>query len=262
MAGGRAGAGAGCGVTSPLSIDASVPFNPESVKAITFDVFGTVVDWRTSVIGEGRALSERKGFEADWEAFADAWRGKYDPAMAKVRNGERPWVKLDDLHRESLLELLDEFAISALSDAEIDDFNRTWHRLDAWPDSVEGLTRLKQKYIIATLSNGNIALLVNMAKHAGLPWDAILGAEPARSYKPTPASYLLTAEFLDLPTHQVMLCAAHNKDLVAARSHGYRTAFVRRPTEYGPNQTKDVEAVHDFDVIGESIIEIAEKLGC
>ena len=249
-------------MTSPLSIDASVPFNPESVKAIAFDVFGTVVDWRTSVIREGRALSERKGIEADWEAFADAWRGKYDPAMAKVRNGERPWVKLDDLHRESLLELLDEFAISALSDAEIDDFNRTWHRLDAWPDSVEGLTRLKQKYIIATLSNGNIALLVNMAKHAGLPWDAILGAEPARSYKPTPASYLLTAEFLGLPTHQVMLCAAHNKDLVAARSHGYRTAFVRRPTEYGPNQTKDVEAVHDFDVIGESIIEVAEKLGC
>jgi 2-haloacid dehalogenase len=245
-----------------MSSGASAPFNRETVKAVTFDVFGTVVDWRTSVIREGRALGERKGVDADWEAFADAWRGKYQPSMAEVRNGERPWAKLDTLHRESLLELLEEFKISGLSETEIDDFNRAWHRLDPWPDSVEGLTRLKRKYVIATLSNGNIALLLNMAKRAGLPWDAILGAEPARSYKPTPESYLRTAKFLDLPTHQIMLCAAHNDDLVAARSHGYRTAFVRRPTEYGPHQIKDVEAAHDFDVIAESIIEVAEKLGC
>lgn len=239
-----------------------MPFNSDSIKAVVFDVFGTVVDWRTSIIREGRALGKRKGIEADWEAFADAWRGKYQPSMDRVRKGERPWTKLDDLHRESLVELLEEFKISALSENEIEDFNRAWHRLDPWPDSVEGLTRLKSKYVIATLSNGNVALLLNMAKRAGLPWDAILGAEPARSYKPTPESYLRTAEFLGLRATEVMLCAAHNDDLMAARSHGYSTAFVRRPGEYGPKQKKDLKAEHDFDVIGESIIETAEKLGC
>lgn len=237
-------------------------FNPDSINAVVFDVFGTVVDWRTSIIREGRALGKLKGHTANWEAFADAWRGKYQPSMEKVRSGERPWTRLDDLHRESLLELIEEFGISGLDDAEIDYFNRAWHRLDPWPDSVEGLTRLKQKYVIATLSNGNIALLLNMAKRAGLPWDAILGAEPARHYKPTPESYLLTAEFLGLPPERVMLCAAHNDDLMAARANGYRTAFVRRPTEYGPGQKKDLQADHDFDVIGESIIEVAEQLAC
>lgn len=239
-----------------------MPFSPDAIKAVVFDVFGTVVDWRASIIREGRALGERKAIDADWEAFADAWRGKYQPSMERVRKGERPWTKLDDLHRESLLELLNEFKIDGLDKDEIEDFNRAWHRLDPWPDSVEGLTRLKRKYVIATLSNGNVALLLNMAKRAGLPWDAILGAEPARSYKPAPESYLRTADFLGLPTEKVMLCAAHNDDLMAARSHGYRTAFVRRATEYGPHQKKDFEAEHDVDVIGESIVEIAEKLGC
>ncbi len=237
-------------------------FSPDSIKAVVFDVFGTVVDWRTSIIREGRALGERKGIDADWEAFADAWRGKYQPSMARVRKGERPWTKLDDLHRESLLELVDEFKVDGLSEDEIEEFNKAWHRLDPWPDSVEGLTRLKSKYVIATLSNGNVALLLNMAKRAGLPWDAILGAEPAKAYKPTPESYLRTADYLGLPMNQVMLCAAHNDDLVAASSHGYRTAFVRRGNEYGPHQKKDFEAEHDFDVIGETIIEVAEKLGC
>lgn len=237
-------------------------FHSDSIDAVVFDVFGTVVDWRTSIIRQARELGKRTGLDADWEAFADAWRGKYQPSMEKVRSGERPWTRLDDLHRESLLELIDEFGVEGLDDADIDDFNRAWHRLDPWPDSVEGLTRLKGKYVIATLSNGNIALLLNMAKRAGLPWDAILGAEPARAYKPTPGSYLLTAEFLGLPTNRVMLCAAHNDDLMAARAHGYRTAFVRRPTEYGPHQNKDLKAEHAFDVVGESIIEVAEKLGC
>lgn len=237
-------------------------FSPASIKAVVFDVFGTVVDWRTSIIREGRALAKRKGVDADWEAFADAWRGKYQPSMDRVRKGERPWTKLDDLHRESLLELLDEFKVDGLSEGEIEDFNRAWHRLDPWPDTVEGLTRIKSNYVIATLSNGNVALLLNMAKRAGLPWDAVLGAEPAKAYKPTPEAYLRTADFLGLPTEQVMLCAAHNDDLMAARSHGYRTAFVRRAKEYGPHQKKDFEAEHDFDVVGETIIEIAEKLGC
>ncbi len=239
-----------------------MPFSPDSIKAIVFDVFGTVVDWRTSIIREGRELGERKDINADWEAFADAWRGKYQPSMERVRKGERPWTKLDDLHRESLLELLKEFKIKSLDKNEIEDFNKAWHRLDPWPDTVEGLTRLKSKYVIATLSNGNVALLTNMAKRAGLPWDAILGAEPAQAYKPTPESYLRTADFLGLPTEQMMLCAAHNDDLMAARSHGYRTAFVRRPDEYGPNQKKDLKAEHDFDVVGETIVEIAEKLSC
>lgn len=237
-------------------------FSSSQINAVVFDVFGTVVDWRTSIIREGRELGSRKGINADWEAFADAWRGKYQPSMQKVRSGERPWTKLDDLHRESLLELMEEFGIEGLDAVEVEHFNRAWHRLDPWPDSVEGLTRLKQKYVIATLSNGNIALLLNMAKRAGLPWDAILGAEPARAYKPTPESYLLTAEFLGLLPERVMLCAAHNDDLVAARSHGYRTAFVRRATEYGPRQEKDLQADHDFDVICESITEVAEKLEC
>ncbi len=239
-----------------------MPFSPDSIKAIVFDVFGTVVDWRTSIIREGRELGERKDINADWEAFADAWRGKYQPSMERVRKGERPWTKLDDLHRESLLELLKEFKIKSLDKNEIEDFNKAWHRLDPWPDTVEGLTRLKSKYVIATLSNGNVALLTNMAKRAGLPWDAILGAEPAQAYKPTPESYVRTADFLGLPTEQMMLCAAHNDDLMAARSHGYRTAFVRRPDEYGPNQKKDLKAEHDFDVVGETIVEIAEKLSC
>ncbi len=237
-------------------------FSSNQINAVVFDVFGTVVDWRTSIIREGRELGERKGINADWERFADAWRGKYQPSMQKVRSGERSWTKLDDLHRESLLELIEEFGIEGLDAAEIEQFNHAWHRLEPWPDSVEGLTRLKQRYVIATLSNGNIALLLNMAKRAGLPWDAILGAEPARAYKPTPESYLRTAEFLGLPPERVMLCAAHNDDLVAARSHGYRTAFVCRATEYGPHQKKDLGAEHDFDVIGESIVEVAEKMGC
>lgn len=232
------------------------------VRALTFDVFGTVVDWRTSIIREGRELGERKGIDVDWESFADAWRGLYQPAMSRVREGKRPWTKLDDLHRESLERLLAEYRIEGLSDGEIEDFNRAWHRLDPWPDAVEGLTRLRRKYVLATLSNGNVALLVNMAKRAGLPWDAVLGAEPARHYKPQPESYLMTADFLGLAPPQCMLVAAHNYDLVAASECGYRTAFVPRPTEYGPNQSEDLTAEYDFDVIASDFIDLADKLGC
>ena len=232
------------------------------VKALTFDIFGTVVDWRTSIIGETRKLGARKGIDIDWESFVDAWRGLYQPAMAKVREGRRPWTKLDDLHRESLKKLLAEYRIEGLSEAEVDDLNRAWHRLDPWPDAVEGLTRLRREYVLATLSNGNVALLVNMAKRAGLPWDAVLGAEPARHYKPQPESYLMTADFLGLAPPQCMLVAAHNHDLVAASQCGYRTAFVVRPTEYGPHQRDDLQAEHDFDVIAGDFIDLADKLGC
>lgn len=235
---------------------------PDEVDALVFDVFGTVVDWRSSIIREGRALGARLGIEADWEAFADAWRGRYQPSMEEVRSGRRPWTKLDDLHRESLLALLDEFGIEGLDAAAIEHFNRAWHRLDPWPDSVPGLERLHARYPLAPCSNGNVALLMHMARRAGLPWDAILGAEPARAYKPQPEAYLRTADFLGLPPERVMLVAAHNDDLLAARAQGLRTAFVARPAEYGPQQQKDLRAEHDFDVVAASMEDLAERLGC
>ena len=234
----------------------------EAVKALTFDVFGTVVDWRSSIIEEGRALGRRKNIEADWVAFADAWRGRYQPSMSRVRDGDMPWTNLDNLHRASLDALLEEFGIAGLDEHEIDDLNRAWHRLNPWPDSVAGLSRLKKKYILATLSNGNVALLVNMAKKAGLPWDAILGAEVTKHYKPQPECYLLSAQLLDLAPHECMLVAAHNGDLLAAGALGFRTAFVGRPTEYGPDQQADLQAEHPFDIVSESFTDLADKLGC
>jgi len=234
----------------------------EAVKALTFDVFGTVVDWRSSIIEEGRALGRSKNIEADWVAFADAWRGRYQPSMSRVRDGEMPWTNLDNLHRASLDALLEEFGIAGLDEHEIDDLNRAWHRLNPWPDSVAGLSRLKKKYILATLSNGNVALLVNMAKKAGLPWDAILGAEVTKHYKPQPECYLLSAQLLDLAPHECMLVAAHNGDLLAAGALGFRTAFVGRPTEYGPDQQADLQAEHPFDIVSESFTDLADKLRC
>jgi len=230
------------------------------IKALTFDVFGTVVDWRGSVIREGRALGARKHIEADWAALADGWRARYGPAMKRVRNGEREWLKLDLLHRENLLEVLEEHGIESLSEDEIDDFNRAWHRLDPWPDSVPGLTRLKQHYILATLSNGNVALMINMARHSGLPWDAILGAETARAYKPDPQAYLRSAEFLDLKPEQIIMVAAHNGDLIQAAKLGFHTAFIHRPTEYGPNQTTDLQPQRDYDIVADSMLDLADQL--
>ena len=232
------------------------------VKALTFDVFGTVVNWRDSIAREAKAALAAKGYALDWHDFADRWRARYQPAMAKVRSGERPWVKLDDLHRENLVALLPELGVVGLSEAELDHLNRAWHRLDPWPDSVEGLTRLKRKYIIATLSNGNVALMVNMAKYGGLPWDAILGAELAQAYKPLPLAYDRTAALLDLPPSQCMMVAAHSADLLAARGRGFRTAFVGRPLEHGPSRTPEVAAAHDFDVVADSFTDLASRLGC
>ena len=233
--------------------------------ALTFDVFGTVVDWRTSVAREGRVFGKRHGIETDWVRFADEWRGLYQPSMSRVRDGERPWATLDELHRESLCELLDRLGVAlgegGLDDDAIDDFNRAWHRLDPWPDVVEGLTRLKRRYVLATLSNGNVALIVNMAKRAGLAWDAVLGADVARCYKPQPNAYLKTAELLGLAPGECMMVAAHNDDLRAARALGFRTAFVRRALEYGPNQTDNLRAEDDFDVVAESFIDLAGALG-
>lgn len=233
----------------------------ERVRALTFDVFGTVVDWRSTIIREGRELGGRKGLDVDWEAFADAWRAGYGPAMARVRSGELPWMKIDDLHRLILNGLLESFGISGLSEAELDSFNRVWHRLAPWPDAVEGLTRLKKKYVIASLSNGNVALLVNMAKHGGLPWDAVLSSELAHHYKPDKEVYLTAADLLGLDPDQVMMVAAHQGDLRAAASVGFRTAFVARPLEHGPNSGRDLSPDTDFDVVAKDFVELAQKLG-
>src|SRR5262245_14884450 len=219
--------------------------DPSAVKALTFDVFGTVVDWRSSIIREGEALGRAKGItNVDWAAFADAWRGLYQPMMDRVRSGAAPWTKLDDLHRMGLDRLLGEFKIEGLTEDEIAQFNRAWHRLDPWPDSVPGLTRLKTRYILATLSNGNVALMVNMANGPGRPWAALLGAEVARHYKPQPEAYLTTAELLGLRPEQCLMVAAHNGDLAAASGCGLRTAFVPRPKEHGTPRERDLKPAH------------------
>jgi len=231
------------------------------VDALVFDVFGTVVDWRTSVADEGRMLGKTKGITADWEAFADAWRGKYQPFMSKVRSGELPWTKLDMLHRMGLDEVLTEFGITSLTEDEKIDLNRAWHRLHPWSDSVPGLYRLKAKFILGTMSNGNIALMTNMAKFAGLPWDCILGAEVAKAYKPDPKTYLTGAELLDLPPERVMMVAAHQSDLLAAAKQGLRTAFVKRPLERGVNGKVDTRPDPSFDYVCDDFRDLARQLG-
>lgn len=234
----------------------------QDVRALVFDVFGTVVDWRGGVAREARGFLERRAPGVDPFAFAAAWRRRYQPALEDVRSGKRPFVRLDVLHRENLEAILPEFGIDPASVPadELDDLNLAWHRLDPWPDSVAGLTRLKQRFIIAPLSNGNIVLMLDMAKRAGLPWDAILGAEVAQAYKPRPEAYLRTAEVLALRPEQVCMVAAHNGDLAAARSCGLKTAFVPRPEEHGPGQTTDLEAEQDWDVVTRDFIDLAHRM--
>jgi len=233
----------------------------EGVKALVFDVFGTVVDWRSSIIADLEAFGRARNVRADWVGLTDAWRAGYQPAMDRVRKGELPWTHIDVLHRMVLDRLLVEFKVEGLSEADKAHVNRVWHRLNGWPDAVEGLTRLKRKFIISTLSNGNTSLLVNMAKHAGLPWDCVLSAETFKAYKPDPRAYLGAAEVLGLKPGEVMMTAAHNSDLVAASMQGLRTAFVARPKEYGPHQKKDMKAEHAFDVVATDFVDLAAKLG-
>jgi 2-haloacid dehalogenase len=233
-----------------------------TIQALAFDVFGTVVDWRSSLIREGEALGRARGLRVDWARFADAWRGLYQPQLERVRSGQVRWAPLDALHRQALDRLLVDFGITGLPEAEIDHLNRAWHRLDPWPDTVAGLQRLKRRFILATLSNGNVALIVNMARRAGLPWDAVLGAEVARHYKPQPEAYLTTAAMLGLRPEQCMMVAAHNGDLAAASALGFRTAFVARPTEHGPGQTTDLKAAREWDAVAGSFVELADRLGC
>ena len=225
-----------------------------------FDVFGTVVDWRSSIASEIRQIPELESI--DGEHFADLWREKYQPAMERIRSGARSWTKLDDLHFENLNDVLNELGVDSLSEDKKNHLNLAWHRLLPWDDAVEGLNRLKSRYIIATLSNGNVSLILNMAKNAGLPWDMVLGAEVVKHYKPQPEAYLKSAEMLGLPPEQCMLTAAHNGDLIAASKCGFKTAFVARPTEYGPNQTKDLEPEAEFNVVADNFVELAKTLGC
>ncbi|WP_172294056.1 haloacid dehalogenase type II [Pseudoruegeria sp. HB172150] len=229
-------------------------------KALLFDVFGTVVDWRSSVISELETFFAPREVVLDWEQFALDWRALYQPAMDAVRSGAREYVALDVLHRENLEVLLARHGIRGLSGDDLWHLTTVWHRLDPWPDCAAGLARLKQQRIVATLSNGNIALMVNLSRHGGLVWDAILGAEIARAYKPDAAVYLRAAEALDLAPGDCMMVAAHNGDLRAARALGLQTAFILRTTEYGPGQTADLKAEEDWDFVTDSLTGLADAL--
>src|SRR5664279_1429803 len=232
------------------------------IKAIVFDTFGTVVDWRSSITADFRAFGKQKAIDIPWEAFVDEWKTAYKPGMDAVRSGDWPWTKVGKIYRSKLNAILPKYGIDTLTEDEKIYLNRAWHRLNPWPDSVAGLIRLKKQYVIATLSNGDVECLVDMARNAGLPWDVILCAEIFRHYKPDPEVYLGAIELLNLKPHEIMLVAAHNYDLRAARSHGMRTGFVVRPTEYGPNQGTDLRAEEDWDVVANNFFGLADALGC
>lgn len=229
------------------------------MKAIVFDVFGTIVDWRSSLIHQFNELEKELGIELPSEVLADQWRQLYAPSMDRVRRGEIPWTVLDDLHRESLVKLLNQHGI-ALDEATIDRVNYFWHQLEPWPDVPHGLQRLKEHTIIATLTNGNVSLMVDVARHAKLPWDMIFCAELFEHYKPDSEVYLGACRLLRLPPEEVMLCAAHNADLRAARALGMKTAFIPRHTEYGPQQCNDVEAEEAWDFVAEDLVVLSERL--
>lgn len=238
-----------------------MPGRPK-IKALCFDVFGTVVDWRKSLIREIRELADEKSLKFDAIKFADAWRAGYAPAMNRVRTGAIPWQHIDVLHRSILDELLVQFGVTALSEAEKVRLNLAWHRLRPWPDSISGLKRLKKAFTIATLSNGNVSLLNDMAKHAGLPWDLILSAELFQHYKPDPETYLGAAELLGIAPAELMMVAAHKSDLRAAKACGLATALVQRPLEYGRNRHPDPGPDAAFDLNATDFIELAGQLGC
>lgn len=236
---------------------------PDEISALTFDVFGTVVDWRTSVIDEGRALGRRHGFETDWESFADEWRSDgYTGGMRRVREGELPWMKVDQLHRLKLDEMLAKRGIDVLNEEEVDEFNRVWHRLTPWPDVAGGLDRLRTKYLVASLSNGNVSLLTNMAKNGGFAWDCVLSSEITGAFKPDPKCYLGAADLLGLAPGRVMMVAAHSSDLRGSQAAGFATALVRRPEEFGPDGSPDLEPDPSFDMAADDFLDLAQQLGC
>ena len=252
--------GTGIGLL-PLASQAADSSVANNVKALTFDVFGTVVDWYGSIIREGQLLAAKKGYDVDWAAFTLSWRAGYGPAMNKVRSGEMPWTKIDDLHRMILDELVEEYGLTGMSEPELVHFNEAWHRLSPWPDTVSGLNKLKTKYVITTLSNGNVSLLTHMAKNGGLTWDAILSAELSGHYKPDPEAYLKAADLLSLKPEQVMMVAAHPGDLRAAARTGLKTAYVIHPLERGPGRPVNRNPDGEFDYTAEDFNDLARQLG-
>jgi 2-haloacid dehalogenase len=230
------------------------------IKALLFDVFGTVVDWRSSVIKECISLERNIGISGDWEKLTDLWRQNYAPSMDQVRNGEKKWVNLDTLHKESLIKILKELNIHGFTEDNINHLNNAWHRLAPWNDTVEGLNLLKSNFSISTLSNGGIDLLTNMANTQNLPWDNIFSAETFMHYKPDSETYLGAVDKLNLETQEVMLVAAHNQDLLSAKKYGLKTAFVLRSNEYGPSQDFDLKADPSIDVVSSDFIDLNNKL--
>lgn len=233
---------------------------PSDVKALTFDTYGTLVDWRSSVLDELAALVERHRLAIDREAFLADWKSYYRPGMDSVNRGEWPWTTIDEIYRRGLDQVLTAHRVTGLPGEAIDHLSRVWWRLRPWPDSVSGLTRLKRRYVISPLSNASFAGMVHLARSAGLPWDCVITAENARCYKPRPEVYRTAIELLGLRPAEVMMVAAHNYDLAAARAAGMRTAFVPRPTEYGPGQTTDLRAESDWDVVAKDVEDLARIL--
>lgn len=232
-----------------------------AIKALTLDILGTVVDWRTTIIREGKALEQVRGIRVDWSQFADAWRAGYRPTLERVQRGELPWMSLDDVHRMILEELLEKFGIMELNEVEKDELNRVWHRLDPWPDAVEGIRRLRKRFIVAALSNGHLALLINLSRHVGLIWDCILSAELAKQYKPHPKVYETAASLLGLDPEQIVMVAAHPSDLKGAQAVGFKAAMVRRPLELGPQTTSESSSNFIFDWIADDLHDLADQLG-
>ncbi|MDQ6640805.1 MAG: haloacid dehalogenase type II [Pseudomonadota bacterium] len=241
------------------------PPDGSAVRALVFDVFGTVVDWRGTIIREGEALAAAKGWHVDWPAFADAWRAGYQPAMRRAMQsaptGEVAWANIDLLHRAILDTLLPRFGLDRLAEEERVRLNLVWHRLDPWPDVVPGLLHLKACLPIATLSNGNVSLLVDMARHAKLPWDCVLSAELFRRYKPDPAVYLGAAALLGVAPGELLMVAAHPSDLAAAHGAGLKTAYVERPLEHGADGPREAAAGQRFDWVGRDFVDLALQLG-
>ena len=233
---------------------------PPAVKALFFDVFGTLVDWRTSIAREAEAILKPRGYALDWSTFADAWRGEYQDAMEDVRAGRVAFCKLDVLHRQNLERVLPRFKVGGLREDELRDLNLGWHRLDAWPDVTRGLARLKRRYLLAPLSNGNISIMVDLARRNNFVWDAILGAEFAGDYKPKPRVYLAAAEAFDLAPRECMMVAAHSYDLKAAAALGFATAHVARPDEDGPGRGETGPSV-PVDITAEDLDDLAAQLG-
>jgi 2-haloacid dehalogenase len=236
-------------------------FDISSIKLLVFDVFGTVVDWRSSIIQEFSHFGAKKGISADWAAFADAWRSGYRPSLDCVLRGDMPWKNLDAINRMLLDQVLEQFGIMGLSEAEKMHLNHLWHRLQPWPDALEGLHRLRTRYRIATLSNGNVSLLTNMARYSGLPWDYILSAELVRRYKPDKAVYQQAYQLFGIEPHEAMLVATHKNDLHGAQAVGLKTAFVPRPLEYGPDATLDLTPEPSFDIVARDFCDLAAQLG-